>query len=41
MAALSLSDSAKDKIVAAKGRVLSIEELMSKNPSGSKVKILG
>jgi large subunit ribosomal protein L18e len=41
VAAVSISESAKEKIVEAKGQVMSIEELMKKNPAGSKVKIMG
>lgn len=41
VAALSLSESAKEKILAANGNVISIKELMQKNPKGSKVKIMG
>lgn len=39
--ALSLSESAKDKILAAKGEILTIEQLMEKNPKASKVKLMG
>lgn len=41
VAALSFSDSAKDKILSAKGEVLSIAELLKNNPKGSKVRIMG
>ena len=40
VAALSFSEEAKSKI-SAQGSVLSIEELMKKNPKASKVRILG
>ena len=41
VAALSFSDSAKDKILSTKGEVLSIQELLKNNPKGSKVRIMG
>jgi large subunit ribosomal protein L18e len=41
VAALSFSDGAKRKIIEAKGNVLTIKELLQKNPNGSKVRILG
>jgi large subunit ribosomal protein L18e len=41
VAALSFSDSAKEKIVSQQGEVLSIEELMKKNPEGKQVRIMG
>ncbi len=41
VAALSFSDEAKKKIVQAKGEVLSIGQLLSKNPQGKNVRILG
>lgn len=41
VAALTLSEAAKEKILAAKGEVLTIEELMNKNPQGKKVRIMG
>ncbi len=41
VAALSFSGSAKNKITAAGGSCLSIEELMNKNPEGSRVRIIG
>lgn len=40
VAALAFSTDAKEKI-AAQGSVLTIEELMKKNPKASKVKVLG
>ncbi len=39
--ALSLSETAKQKIIDAKGSIMTIEELMSKNPQGKKVRIMG
>ncbi len=41
VAALGFSTGAKDKITAAGGSCLTIEELMSQNPDGSKVRIMG
>lgn len=41
VAALSFSEGARDKIVSAKGEVLSIQDLMKVNPEGKKVRILG
>jgi large subunit ribosomal protein L18e len=41
VAALGFSAGAKDKITAAGGSCLTIEELMSKNPDGARVKIMG
>lgn len=41
VAALSISEAAKEKIVAAKGEVISIQTLMDKNPKASKVKLMG
>ena len=41
VAALAFSDGARSKILAAEGRVLTISELVSENPKGSKVRILG
>ncbi len=41
VAALGFSAGAKDKITAAGGSCLTIEELMTQNPEGSKVKIMG
>ncbi len=41
VAALSFSGSARNKITAAGGSCLSIQELMNKNPEGSKVRIMG
>ena len=40
VAALSFSESAKQKI-AAKGKVITIEEAMKQNPQGTKVRIMG
>ena len=41
VAAVSFSGSAKDKITAAGGTCLTIGELMSQNPEGSRVRIIG
>jgi large subunit ribosomal protein L18e len=41
VAALSFSGSAKSKITAAGGLCLTIQELMSRNPDGSRVRIMG
>ncbi len=41
VAALSFSKSAADKIRAAGGRVLSLEQMVEERPDGSNVKILG
>jgi len=41
VAALNFSEEAKEKILAAKGKTLSISELLIKNPEGKKVRILG
>ena len=41
IAALSFSQSAVKKIDEAKGKMLTIQELIKSNPKGSKVKILG
>ncbi len=41
VAAFSFSQSAKDRIQDAKGKCLSIQELMKKNPKGSNIKIIG
>ncbi len=41
VAAFSFSTKAKEKIKAAKGKLLSIHQLAKKNPKGSKVKIIG
>ncbi|MBU4374738.1 MAG: 50S ribosomal protein L18e [Euryarchaeota archaeon] len=41
VAAVSFSGSAKNKITAAGGSCLSIEELMNRNPEGSRVRIIG
>ena len=40
VAAWAFSKSAKEKIEKAGGKILSIEELMEKNPKGSKVRIM-
>ncbi len=40
IAALAFSETAKEKILAAKGEIMSIEELAEKNPKGSGVKII-
>jgi len=40
VAALGFSSRAKEKIEEAKGRALSIDELVEENPSGSGVRIL-
>ena len=40
IAALSFSETAKEKIEAAKGKALTIEELVEQNPKGSGVKII-
>lgn len=40
-AALSFSAQAEEKITAAGGKCLSLEELLEKNPKGSKVRIMG
>ena len=40
VAAFSASESAKNKINAAKGEFLTLQELMKKNPKGAKVRIL-
>ena len=40
IAALSFSERAREKIEAAKGRALKIDELIEENPKGSKVRIL-
>ncbi len=40
VAAFSFSDVAKSKIVATKGKCLSIQDLMKKNPTGKNVKIM-
>jgi len=40
VAAFSISEKAKEKLVAAKAKYLSISELMAQNPKGSKVKII-
>jgi large subunit ribosomal protein L18e len=41
VAAFNLSEKAKEKLTAAKGKYMSISELMEKNPKGSNVKIIG
>ncbi len=41
IAALKFSDEAERKIKAAKGAVMTIEELVKKHPKGEKVRILG
>ncbi|MDI6855557.1 MAG: 50S ribosomal protein L18e [Candidatus Thermoplasmatota archaeon] len=41
IAAFSFSKSAEEKITAAKGKVLSIAELLAHNPTGSNVRIIG
>jgi large subunit ribosomal protein L18e len=41
VAAFRFSGQAKEKIENAGGRNLSIEELLAKNPTGSKVRIMG
>ena len=41
VAALSFSGSAKNKITAAGGSCLTIQELITRNPEGSRVRILG
>ncbi|RLF16634.1 MAG: 50S ribosomal protein L18e [Thermoprotei archaeon] len=41
VAAFSFSKSAREKIEAAKGKCLSIKELVELNPKGSRVKIIG
>lgn len=41
VAAFQFSEQAKLKIAKAKGKCLTIEELMEKNPRGSNVKIIG
>ena len=41
VAALSFSDDAKLKIVQAKGKIMSIKELLQQNPAGKNVRILG
>jgi large subunit ribosomal protein L18e len=40
IAALNCSNSAKQKILNAKGQVISINELLLKNPKGQKVRVL-
>ena len=41
VAALNFSEEAKKKIEAAKGRTMTIKELLEENPEGKKVRILG
>lgn len=41
VAALSFSESARDKILAHKGEILTIPQLMEKNPQANKIRILG
>jgi large subunit ribosomal protein L18e len=41
VAAFAFSDRAKSKILKAKGKCLSIRELMEKNPTGKNVKLMG
>ncbi len=41
VAAVKFSGNAKEKIEKAGGKCLSIEELMEKNPNGSKIRIMG
>jgi large subunit ribosomal protein L18e len=41
VAALNFSEEAKQKVLAAKGKTLTISELFHKNPEGKKVRILG
>jgi len=41
VAAFAFSDKARSKISKAKGKCLSIPELMKKNPKGANVKVIG
>ena len=41
VAAFAFSDQARSKILGAKGKCLSISDLMKKNPKGANVKVLG
>ncbi|PLW79726.1 50S ribosomal protein L18e [Candidatus Woesearchaeota archaeon] len=41
IAAFQFSDSAKEKLIGTKSTMLEIADLMSKNPKGQKVKIIG
>ncbi len=41
VAAVTFSEGARNKILAAEGRVLTISELINENPKGSGVKIIG
>lgn len=41
LAAFKFSESAKEKILESHGQVMTIEELMKKNPKPSEVKVLG
>jgi large subunit ribosomal protein L18e len=40
VAAFAISDKAKEKLDAAKAKYISIQELLKKNPKGSKIKII-
>ncbi|MFW5746264.1 MAG: 50S ribosomal protein L18e [Nanoarchaeota archaeon] len=39
--AFSFSDAAQEKIKAAKGKTMTVEELLKKNPEGKNIKIIG
>ncbi len=41
VAAVAFSEKAKEKVTAAKGKCLSLSELVKKNPKGSKIRIIG
>jgi large subunit ribosomal protein L18e len=41
VAAVNFSDEARKKIILAKGRTLTMRELLKENPEGKKVRILG
>ena len=41
VAAFDVSENAKEKLKAARAKYLSIPELVAKNPTGTKVKIIG
>lgn len=41
VAAFAFSDQARSKILRAKGKCMSILDLMSKNPKGAEIKVLG
>ena len=41
VAAMNFSDEARNKIISAQGKVLSIKELLTQNPEGKNVRILG